>query len=157
MMYTFCVHSSSSCSISQHGPLHRVGWTKSGGSILPNNLRPPDNKANIIDEIISPKSSGHFIKDRLSDSDETTKISFSDVLSNSGREYPYHVEFLRGRYWARWKHDVETITVELHAATRGYMGFGFSHSGSMQDGDMLIAWVDESGHGYVQSTHHNNK
>ncbi|XP_064652353.1 DBH-like monooxygenase protein 1 homolog [Lineus longissimus] len=42
-----------------------------------------------------------------------------------------------------WNHDADTITIELHAKTVGYVAVGFSPAGKMEGGDIIIGWVKE--------------
>ncbi|XP_068239142.1 DBH-like monooxygenase protein 1 isoform X1 [Palaemon carinicauda] len=49
-----------------------------------------------------------------------------------------------GAYIMLWSPLVDKIVVEVQVATEGYVGFGFSPSGSMKGADVVIAWVDSS-------------
>ncbi|GAA6098113.1 DBH-like monooxygenase protein 1 homolog isoform X1 [Tachysurus ichikawai] len=44
----------------------------------------------------------------------------------------------RGRYVMRWSFDETSITVEVSAQTRGYVGFGFSPNGAMASSDLIF-------------------
>ena len=42
-----------------------------------------------------------------------------------------------------WKHDGVSITFEVHCRTLGYVGFGISPGGGMDEADIVIGWVRE--------------
>ncbi|XP_007233530.3 DBH-like monooxygenase protein 1 homolog [Astyanax mexicanus] len=46
-----------------------------------------------------------------------------------------------GRYALKWSFDETSITFEVEAATRGYMGLGFSPNGAMASADLVIGGV----------------
>ncbi|XP_027032512.1 DBH-like monooxygenase protein 1 homolog isoform X1 [Tachysurus fulvidraco] len=47
----------------------------------------------------------------------------------------------RGRYVMRWSFDETSITVEVSAQTRGYVGFGFSPNGAMASSDLIFGGI----------------
>lgn len=51
----------------------------------------------------------------------------------------------------RWTtKEPEWITFEMSSPTKGYIGIGFSHSGSMAGSDIYIGWVDSSGTAHIK-------
>lgn len=52
-------------------------------------------------------------------------------------------------YTLAWRFDATNITFRITAATTGWVGLGFSRSGGMASADIVLAWVDESGKGYI--------
>ncbi|XP_026869883.1 DBH-like monooxygenase protein 1 homolog [Electrophorus electricus] len=46
-----------------------------------------------------------------------------------------------GKYTIKWKFDETTITFEIEAETKGYIGFGISPNGAMASSDIMIGGV----------------
>ncbi|XP_076060837.1 MOXD1 homolog 1-like [Oratosquilla oratoria] len=44
----------------------------------------------------------------------------------------------------KWTPEKERIIIEIQVATLGWVGLGFSPTGSMEESDMIIAWVDDA-------------
>ena len=59
------------------------------------------------------------------------------------RAFTHFVELSPGsqRCMLYWKYDNESITLEIHGQTLGYVGFGLSQSGGMEGADIAIGWV----------------
>ena len=80
----------------------------------------------------------------------STDISGSDVTPSEA--FPYQMELQSDdRYWLFWKYDETSITMEIHAATRGWVGVGISTSGRMPGSDIITAGIDtRTGTNYIQ-------
>lgn len=48
-----------------------------------------------------------------------------------------------GRYVMRWSFDKTSITVEVAAQTRGYVGFGLSPNGAMASSDLIFGGIGD--------------
>ena len=48
-----------------------------------------------------------------------------------------------GHFKLFWKYDDKTITFEVHAKTKGYVGLGISPNGGMSNSDIVIGWVKD--------------
>ena len=46
-------------------------------------------------------------------------------------------------YHLFWKSDNMSITFEVHVKVKGWVGFGLSPTGSMENADIVIGWVKE--------------
>ena len=46
-------------------------------------------------------------------------------------------------YHLFWKSDNMSITFEVHAKVKGWVGFGLSPTGSMENADIVIGWVKD--------------
>ena len=46
-------------------------------------------------------------------------------------------------YHLFWKSDNTSITFEVHAKVKGWVGFGLSPTGSMENADIVIGWVKD--------------
>lgn len=56
----------------------------------------------------------------------------------------------RTRFTLSWTPTVDNIVFRIEAKTLGYVGLGFSSSGNMIGGDIVIGWVeDASGKPYL--------
>lgn len=65
-----------------------------------------------------------------------------------------HEVSLSSEIKVRWTtKDPEWITFEMSSPTTGYIGIGFSHTGSMTESDIYIGWVDSSGTAHVKVMH----
>ncbi|KAK3506741.1 hypothetical protein QTP70_021776 [Hemibagrus guttatus] len=74
----------------------------------------------------------------------STVLLFTVSLSGSHQQPDYqHAAALdaRGRYVMRWNFDETTITVEISAQTRGYVGFGLSPNGAMASSDIIFGGI----------------
>ena len=47
-----------------------------------------------------------------------------------------------GKFKIYWNYNETYILFEIHAATRGYIGFGMSPNGKMFPADIVIGWVN---------------
>ena len=58
--------------------------------------------------------------------------------------YPHTVVLLpNDAYQLFWKYNDTTITFEVHAQTKGWVGFGLSSNGGMANSDIVIGWVKD--------------
>ncbi len=58
--------------------------------------------------------------------------------------YPYAIVLEQpDTYKLYWKFDSDSITFELHVRTKGYIGFGISPTGYMNNSDVVIGWVKD--------------
>ena len=46
-------------------------------------------------------------------------------------------------YHLFWKNDDTSITFEVHAKVKGWVGFGLSPNGGMPNSDIVIGWVKD--------------
>ena len=46
-------------------------------------------------------------------------------------------------YHLFWKNDDTSITFEVHAKVKGWVGFGLSPNGGMAKSDVVIGWVKD--------------
>ena len=46
-------------------------------------------------------------------------------------------------YHLFWKNDDTSITFEVHAKVKGWVGFGLSPNGGMPNSDIVIGWVED--------------
>ena len=46
-------------------------------------------------------------------------------------------------YHMFWKSDSSTITIEVHVAVKGWVGFGISPNGGMTNADIVIGYVKD--------------
>ena len=46
-------------------------------------------------------------------------------------------------YHLFWKSDNTSITFEVHAKVKGWVGFGLSPNGAMENADIVIGWVKD--------------
>ena len=59
-------------------------------------------------------------------------------------DYPLRLELKPDNaYTVFWKFDDESITFELHVRTQGWVGFGISPDGGMEEADIIIGWVKD--------------
>ena len=64
--------------------------------------------------------------------------------------FPHQVALgLRDEYLLFWRHDFYSVTFEIHAKTKGWVGLGISPSGKMPDSDIFTAGVRD-GAEYIQ-------
>ena len=78
-------------------------------------------------------------------------VNFAEAAVNTTEKFDSHELLLaKNNFELFWKHNSTHLTVEIHADTTGYIGFGFSKDGSMVPADVILAWVANSrGHLYV--------
>lgn len=50
-----------------------------------------------------------------------------------------------GSFILYWKTNTTHITFEVHAKTRGYVGFGISPNGKMYPSDVVVGWIAADG------------
>ena len=69
------------------------------------------------------------------------------------QEYPFRATLLeRGEnfyelYWS-FDTDLRNITFAVRVNTTGWVGFGLSPNGGMEDSDIVIGWVNGTGTGF---------
>ena len=61
----------------------------------------------------------------------TEEFAFYDVLDTNRHFHLF------------WNFNQTHITFELHARTRGYVGFGLSSNGKMFPSDVVVGWVKD--------------
>ena len=86
--------------------------------------------------------SGHFISEMDRTSNSANKkmllflvlmgIVFAEYVSKPTEDYPFSLVLSKDHYTVYWKHESDTITLEIHVATRGWVGIGFSPHGGMK-------------------------
>ncbi|KAF4518097.1 hypothetical protein B566_EDAN007798 [Ephemera danica] len=54
-----------------------------------------------------------------------------------------HSVTLLARTHLSWTYDDKSISFQIEAPTRGYVGLGFSPNGGMTGADIVIGWVDD--------------
>ncbi|KAM4865747.1 DBH-like monooxygenase protein 1 [Thomomys bottae] len=68
----------------------------------------------------------------------------------SGRSWPHRTALdAEGRYWLGWGQQGSRLAVRLEVRTAGYVGFGFSPTGTMGSADIVVAGVAH-GRPYLQ-------
>ncbi|XP_064648503.1 DBH-like monooxygenase protein 1 [Lineus longissimus] len=75
----------------------------------------------------------------------------TDARPETSMEYSHSV-FLDEdeKYQLNWEVFDERVTFEVIVETTGYVGLGWSAKGGMMDADIITAWVDSQGQGYIQ-------
>lgn len=75
------------------------------------------------------------------------------VVSVSARDNGFNYSVLldeQTRFTLSWTPTVDNIVFRVEAKTLGYLGLGFSSSGNMVGGDIVIGWVEDgSGKPYL--------
>lgn len=72
------------------------------------------------------------------------------AAGSSGRSYPHRVVLdPEGKYWLHWGRQGERLAFRLEVRTTGYVGFGFSPTGSMAAADIVVGGV-ANGRPYLQ-------
>ncbi|XP_021030429.1 DBH-like monooxygenase protein 1 [Mus caroli] len=72
------------------------------------------------------------------------------AAGNPGRSYPHRVVLdPEGKYWLHWGRQGERLAFRLEVRTNGYVGFGFSPTGSMAAADIVVGGVAH-GRPYLQ-------
>ena len=84
----------------------------------------------------------HFISemDRTSNSGKKTMllflvligIVFAEYVPKPTEDYPFSLVLSQDHYTVFWKHEPDTVTLEIHVTTRGWVGIGFSPHGGMK-------------------------
>lgn len=77
---------------------------------------------------------------------------FQEALAFKGTVFQFsHEAALPSGIKVRWTtKDKDWITFEISSPTKGYIGIGFSYSGTMAGADIYIGWVDSSGTAHVK-------
>ncbi|GAB1294986.1 DBH-like monooxygenase protein 2 [Apodemus speciosus] len=74
------------------------------------------------------------------------------AAGSSGRSYPHRVVLdPEGKYWLRWGRQGERLAFRLEVRTNGYVGFGFSPTGTMAAADIVVGGVAH-GRPYLQAS-----
>jgi len=63
---------------------------------------------------------------------------------------PQHVTEIMPGYNLSWALSGTHLTVEISAATGGWVSFGIASNGGMKGADMMVGWVDGSGQANVE-------
>jgi hypothetical protein len=72
------------------------------------------------------------------------------AAGSPGRSYPHRVVLdPEGKYWLHWGRQGERLAFRLEVRTNGYVGFGFSPTGSMAAADIVVGGVAH-GRPYLQ-------
>lgn len=72
------------------------------------------------------------------------------AAGSSGRSYPHRVVLdPEGKYWLHWGRHGERLAFRLEVRTNGYVGFGFSPTGTMAAADIVVGGVAH-GRPYLQ-------
>lgn len=72
------------------------------------------------------------------------------ATGGSGRSYPHRALLdAEGKYWLGWGQRGSRLAVRLEVRTAGYVGFGFSPTGTMAAADIVVAGVAH-GRPYLQ-------
>ena len=80
--------------------------------------------------------------DRTSNSGEKTMLLslvliglvFAEYIPEPTEDYPFFLVLSRDYYTVYWKHEPDTVTLEIHVTTKGWVGIGFSPHGGMKVG-----------------------
>ena len=56
----------------------------------------------------------------------------SEFASQPTEDYPFSLVLSRDNYAVYWKHDKDSVILEVHGSTRGWVGIGFSPHGGMK-------------------------
>lgn len=81
-------------------------------------------------------------------------FSAADGFKGTVFQFTHEVSLSSG-IKVRWTtRDPEWITFEMSSPTKGYIGIGFSHSGTMKESDIYIGWVDAYGTAHVKVIYH---
>ena len=56
--------------------------------------------------------------------------------------FPHFAALDGDNFYIYWKYDELSITFHLVAKTTGWVGFGLSPDGEMENSDVVIGWVD---------------
>ena len=59
-------------------------------------------------------------------------IVFAEYVPKPTEDYPFSLVLSRDHYTVFWKHEPDTVTLEIHVTTRGWVGIGFSLHGGMK-------------------------
>ena len=64
-----------------------------------------------------------------------------------GKSEWFGENWLQNNYLFKWKTDDinKTIIIRIEVQSKGWVGFGFSKHGKIQEVDLVIGWVDEMG------------
>lgn len=66
-------------------------------------------------------------------------------------QFSHELVLSSGGIKVRWTtKDPEWITFEISSPTKGYIGLGFSETGTMAGSDIYIGWVDSLGTAHVK-------
>lgn len=72
------------------------------------------------------------------------------AAGSSDRSYPHRVVLdPEGKYWLHWGRQGERLAFRLEVRTTGYVGFGFSPTGTMAAADIVVGGVTH-GRPYLQ-------
>lgn len=64
----------------------------------------------------------------------------------NGEQYNHHdIMDPDGNYHLFWRFDDDTITFEIQAKAKGWVGLGFSPNGGMAGADIVHAYIDTNG------------
>jgi hypothetical protein len=72
---------------------------------------------------------------------EPQKIVFD---SKPTQAYMNHVELMPGFFHFHWNFSETDIIGEIHVKTEGWVGFGLSPNGKMDQSDVVVGWIDTS-------------
>ncbi|XP_042880997.1 uncharacterized protein LOC122258825 [Penaeus japonicus] len=91
-------------------------------------------------------------KDTAEGMDETTESmgDSKDGMRENGKMMHRAVLDQRGDYVMLWTPQENNIIFEVQAATKGYVGLGFSPNGGMTGSDIVLGWVTDEGEVMLQ-------
>jgi hypothetical protein len=97
------------------------------------------NVTNELNRQWSSKKVKFFRDEAFSCPPEPQKIIFD---SKPTQFYVNHVELMPGFFHFHWNFSETDIIGEIHVKTEGWVGFGLSPNGKMDQSDVVIGWID---------------
>jgi hypothetical protein len=71
------------------------------------------------------------------------KTDFTEMLPKPSETYQQYVDLIEnGIYRLYWNYNNRYFTGEIHVKTLGWIGFGFSPNGQMNNSDVFVGWID---------------
>ena len=52
-------------------------------------------------------------------------LVFAEYVPEPTEDYPFSLVLSRDHYTVYWKHELDTVTLEIHVTTKGWVGIGF--------------------------------
>jgi len=105
------------------------------GSSFTNNDIKFDSNLNVLNIDLLKQTSGPFV------CDETKPVEFTSVPT---AYYANQFDLVQGEYRFYWNFTDQILIGEIHCKTQGWVGFGFSPNGNMDNSDVAIGWISGS-------------
>lgn len=65
----------------------------------------------------------------------------AEFVDTPSEDFQFSLELSPQNYTLYWRHDNTSITLEIHAATMGWVGIGFSPHGGMRVSCLVLPFV----------------